>query len=93
MDRRRDHDQPELSCTGGTPEHGRERVPWYGVPRRARAFVRLHWSRMVMGLLLLVGFAMQAVAIAVVQELVDLSISLMEVYAELARKHLEIQLS
>jgi len=55
--------------------------------------VRLHWARLACGLLLLVGFAVQLVVIYAVGELIDLSVSLMEVWAELARKHLEIQLS
>jgi hypothetical protein len=41
----------------------------------------------------LVGFLVQVVLTVLVYQLVDLSISLMEVWAELARKHLEIQLS
>lgn len=43
-------------------------------------------------LLLLVGFIVQLVVVAMVYELVDLTISLMEVWAELARKHLELTL-
>jgi hypothetical protein len=42
--------------------------------------------------LLLLGIAVQLVVIGVVYELVDLSVSLMEVWAELARKHLELTL-
>jgi hypothetical protein len=44
-------------------------------------------------LLLLLGFAVQFIVIAVCYQLVDLSVSLMEVWAELARKHLEITLA
>jgi hypothetical protein len=42
---------------------------------------------------MLVGFLVQVVLTVLVYQLVDLSISLMEVWAELARKHLEISLS
>jgi hypothetical protein len=41
----------------------------------------------------LVGFLVQVVLTVLMWQLVDLSISLMEVWAELARKHLEIVLS
>lgn len=41
-------------------------------------------------LMLCVGFVVQAVLLVLVGQLVDLSISLMEVWAELARKHLEL---
>jgi hypothetical protein len=43
--------------------------------------------------LVLVGFLVQVVLTVLMWQLVDLSISLMEVWAELARKHLEIVLS
>jgi hypothetical protein len=58
----------------------------------ARDFVRLaarHWRV----LMLLVGFLVQVVLTVLMWQLVDLSISLFEVWAELARKHLEITLS
>lgn len=58
-----------------------------------RAFVRLPWPLVAKWLLLLLGFAVQFIVIAMVYELVDLTISLMELWAELARKHLEITLS
>ena len=60
---------------------------------RARAFVSLHRSLVAPWLLLLVGFAVQVIVIGVVYQLVDLTISLMEVWAELARKHLELTLT
>lgn len=44
-------------------------------------------------LLLLAGFLVQSVLVWLLWQLVDLSISLMEVWAELARKHLELVLS
>jgi hypothetical protein len=42
--------------------------------------------------LLLVGLVMQAVLLLVAGYLIDLGISLMELWAELARKHLELTL-
>lgn len=55
-------------------------------------FVRLPWTRLVTGLLLLLGLAVQLVVMYAVAELIDLCIALMELWAELARKHLEITL-
>lgn len=55
----------------------------------AGLFIRAGAAR----LLLLVGFLVQAVLVYLVWQVVDLSISLMEVWAELARKHLELVLS
>lgn len=46
--------------------------------------------RVVLILVLLVGFLMEVALILVTAYLVDLSISLMELWAELARKHLEL---
>ena len=54
--------------------------------------MRLHWKRFLLWLMLLVGFLVQVIVVALVYELVDLTISLMEVWAELARKHLELTL-
>jgi len=59
-------------------------------PRWHWPFVRVPWTRVAVWLLLLLGFAVQLVVIEAVFELVDLTISLMELWAELARKHLEI---
>jgi hypothetical protein len=42
--------------------------------------------------LVLVGFLVQVVLTLLMWELVDLTLSLMEVWAELARKHLELTL-
>lgn len=61
-------------------------------PRRLRAFVRLHRALVAKWLLLLVGVTVQIVILNAVWELVDLCISLMELWAELARKHLELTL-
>jgi hypothetical protein len=52
-----------------------------------RAFVRLRGH-----LLLLVGIAVQCVLLYVAGELVDLYVSAVELWAELARKHLELTL-
>ena len=60
---------------------------------RPWAFVRLHRSLVATGLLLLLGFIVQVIVMVLVYQLVDLTLDLMEVWAELARKHLEIQLS
>lgn len=75
-------------------QHGvRERVPGILAPKGCRAFVRLHWRRLGTWLMLLVGIVVQLIVIGMVYELVELTIMLMEVWTELARKHLEIQLS
>jgi len=55
-------------------------------PRGRRPFLVL-WG------LLAVSLLSEVVAIALLMHLVDLSLSLMELWAELARKHLEIVLS
>jgi hypothetical protein len=52
--------------------------------------VRLPWSLVARGLLLLLGFAVQCVLIWEAGELVDLYVSSVELWAELARKHLEL---
>ena len=59
------------------------------VQRLSCVLVRLPWRI----LLLLVGLVVQVVLTVLMWQLVDLSISLMEVWAELARKHLELVLS
>jgi len=70
-----------------------ERVPGRRAPTAVRAFVRPPWKRVVLWLMLLLGLAVQLIVVALVYQLVDLSISLMELWAELARKHLEIILT
>lgn len=64
-----------------------------GTPMIAGAFVRL-WAagRRHLGakLLLLVGLVVQVVLLFVAGYLIDLAISLMELWTELARKHLEL---
>jgi hypothetical protein len=69
-----------------------ERVAGLSPPRSGRPLVRVPWTRVVVWLLLLLGFAVQLVVIEAVFELVDLTLSLMELWAELARKHLELTL-
>lgn len=61
-------------------------------PWRVRALVRVRWALVAPWVLLLVGFTVQVVVVGMVYELVDLTLSLMEVWAELARKHLELTL-
>lgn len=63
---------------------------WF--PHFARRFVRLAASYWRV-LLLLVGILVQVVLTVLMWQLVDLCIALMEVWAELARKHLELTLS
>lgn len=82
----------DFGHTGTVIDRVRERMARASFPRRAWPFVRLHWARLAYGLLLLLGIAVQFIVIGVVYGLVDLSISLMEVWAELARKHLELTL-
>lgn len=82
----------EFGHTGSATQQPSDRVPGRRPPRQLRAFVRVHRALVAHWLLLLVGFAVQCIVIGIVWELVDLSISLMEVWAELARKHLEITL-
>lgn len=87
---------------GGTPRRAvperlsrpqpSERVARLLPPGRIGPFVRQRWRVISMWFLLSVGLVVQVVVIALVYELVDLTISLMEVWAELARKHLEITL-
>lgn len=73
---------------GGTLARGRRLVP-NGSPAFRALAARLPWRT----LLVLVGFLVQVVLTMLVYQLVDLSISLMEVWAELAKKHLELTLT
>lgn len=71
--------------------HGvRERVARTYFPRSAGPFVRQHVRSIVVWVLLLLGASVQLVALYALGELIDLCVSLMEVWAELARKHLEL---
>lgn len=71
---------------------GWPRVPRTSFPRRTWAFVRPRWRTLVQVVLVLAGLVVQLWLIGMVEGLVDLTISLMEVWAELARKHLELTL-
>lgn len=62
-------------------------------PTLARAFLWPLLVRYWRVVLVLVGFLVQVVLTVLMWQLVDLTISLMEVWAELARKHLELVLS
>ena len=85
--------KPNAALLEGEARHGaRERMAGIFPPKGGRPFVRVPWTRVVVWLLLLLGFAVQLVVIEAVFQLVDLTISLMELWAELARKHLEITL-
>lgn len=78
----------------GEARHGvRELLASLRPPRRSWPVVRLAWGRIGLWLMLLVGIVVQVIVVALVYELVDLTISLMEVWAELARKHLELTLT
>jgi hypothetical protein len=77
-------------------------VVWYRVLREAigrrldsgtrRPALSRRRRRMLWKVAGLLALAVQVVLILVAQQLVELSISLMEVWAELAAKHLEISL-
>lgn len=67
---------------------GRHGIP-QGLPAIRALCRRVPWRL----LLLWVGFVVQAGLVLMVWQLVDLCISLMEVWLQLARKHLELQLS
>jgi hypothetical protein len=60
--------------------------------RPHRAINHRRWTRWIPLVVLCLSLAVQALLIVLVGELVDLSISLMELWAELARKHLELTL-
>lgn len=59
-------------------------------PTVARAFLRRRWRVLVAVFAWCLGLVLQVVLIQLAYELWDLSVSLMEVWAELARKHLEL---
>lgn len=64
--------------------------PMTGEPRST--IHRRPWRRWLAAAALVLGFLVQLVLLWLLGELVDLCISLMELWAELARKHLEIML-
>jgi hypothetical protein len=93
MEREKSRQVTDLVEGPGTPLKRRvsewpKRLPLMGAAA-IRAFRRVAWLKLV----LLVGLVVQAALVMLVWELVDLSIGLMEVWLELARKHLEITLS
>jgi hypothetical protein len=53
---------------------------------------RRSWAHLIGVAVIITALVLQAVLIYVAGELIDLSISLMELWAELARKHLELTL-
>lgn len=59
-------------------------------PMRARAALLVHWRGCVAICGAVVGLVAQMFLLTLAWELWDLSVSLMEVWAELARKHLEL---
>lgn len=61
-------------------------------PGRVRAGILRYWRRVVFWMAVLASLAIQAIMLHLLSELVELCIDLMEVWAELAAKHLEIQL-
>jgi hypothetical protein len=74
------------------------RFPWAVAAGRvlncsARLLQATGPRRLLCILLMLLGLVVQAVMLLVAAYLVDLSVSLMELWAELARRHLEITLS
>jgi hypothetical protein len=66
-------------------------------PQSIRRFVRLmrlpRWRSLAAYLPVIVGLAVQVVLLWVAGELLDLYVSAVELWAELARKHLELTLS
>lgn len=61
-------------------------------PVLIRLGVNRHWRRWLLWMAWLASLAIQGIMLHLLYELVELSIDLMEVWAELAAKHLEIQL-
>lgn len=86
--------KPKAVLPGEEARHGlSELLAGHRPPRRGWPVVRPDWRRVSLWLMVLAGFGVQLVVVALVYQLVDLSISLMELWAELARKHLEITLT
>lgn len=69
------------------------RIALAGSPSPVRAFLCTAVARYWRVALVMSGLLVQVVLVFLMWELVDLTISLMEVWAELARKHLELVLS
>jgi hypothetical protein len=87
--------EPTSSTRAKTLRLVRERVPAPIPLMVGRAFVRL-WAlgspQLLARLLILVGLMVQVVLLLAAGYLIDLGISLMDLWAELARKHLELTL-
>lgn len=70
---------------------------WRGLGRLTpwvvRALLRVPWTLVAARVLLPLGILVQLVVVGMVYELVDLCISLAELWTELARKHLELTLT
>jgi hypothetical protein len=85
--------EPIASPTGRTARHGvREREAGSQAPIWIRLFVRLRAilvSRVVTLLLVSVGLAAQVWLLWLAGELLELVLSVMELWAELARLHIE----
>ena len=90
--------RPQDPTVGPTPPVGTwTRAQWAKSPgvfllRCARALKRRTPAVLITYLLLAFGLVLQGVLILTAAYLVDLSLSLMELWAELARKHLELTL-
>lgn len=70
-----------------------ERVPRFPAPAAAWAFVRLRAGVISMWFLLSLGLVAQLLLVWAAFELVDLYVASVELWAELAKKHLEITLT
>lgn len=81
-----------LSSVGAAGKRGLASSARYLPPWSVGPFLRHHWRVISMWLLLLLGLVVQVIVIALVYELVDLTVSLMELWAEIAAKHLRITL-
>lgn len=81
-----------LSSVGAAGRRGLASSARHLSPWGAGPFLRHHWRVISMWLLLLLGLVVQVIVIALVYELVDLTVSLMELWAEIAAKHLRITL-
>lgn len=89
--------QSDESTDEGVELPGGRHSSWKSAPTRiphhGRGTSMLSWGRLVVVLGGVVGLVAQMLLLQLAWELWDLSVSLMEVWTELARKHLEITLS
>lgn len=86
------------------PDHGRPLPQWKAwrgllyvaaahlLARGGRLFHSRHGRTVAAYLALVLGLAVQGILLLTAAYLIDLAISLMELWAELARKHLELTL-